>query len=54
MINSNYNHQGYIEPVECPACFSSMINESFGRYEVLKCQNSECAHIIELNGENDE
>ena len=49
MINPNEP-----EAKECTECFSSMTEQSIGRYNILKCDNTECAHTIELKGEDDE
>lgn len=42
------------EAKECTECYSSMTEEQVGRYDILKCDNAECAHVIELKGESDE
>ena len=52
---NNYHDQGDSEPTECPKCRSSMTQEKVGRYDILKCVNTEfCAHVIELKGNDDE
>jgi hypothetical protein len=51
---NNYHDQSGSEPTECQKCFSSMTQEKVGSYDILKCDNSNCAKVIELKGNDDE
>jgi ssDNA-binding Zn-finger/Zn-ribbon topoisomerase 1 len=48
---NDHDYQGNKEPTECPKCNSSMTQEKIGRYDILKCDNAQCAKVIELGNE---
>ncbi len=45
---NNYHDQSESEPVECSTCYSSMTEHQDGRVKYLKCDNTQCATVIEL------
>ena len=45
---NNYQDQSANEPTECPECFSSMTEYKDGRVSYLKCDNTKCVELIEL------
>jgi len=50
---NNYHDQSESEPVECKKCRSSMTEHQDGRVKYLKCDNTQCATVIELESEDE-
>ena len=48
---NNYNDQSVKEPAECPICLSSMTEQQDGALVYLKCDNTKCASVVEVNEE---
>ena len=45
---NNYQDQSTSEPVECGRCFNSMTEHQGGKVKYLKCDNTLCSEIKEL------
>lgn len=49
---NNYEYQGNQQPTECEVCFSSMTEHKDGRVSYLKCDNTKCVELKELESDD--
>ena len=50
---NNYEDQSTNEPTECPECFSPMTEYKEGRVSYLKCDNTLCATVKEMESDDE-
>ena len=50
---NNYQDQSTSEPAECGRCFNSMTEHQDGKVKYLKCDNTLCSEIKELESDDE-
>ena len=50
---NNYHDQSTSEPDECRKCFSSVTEHQEGKVKYLKCDNTLCATVKEMESDDE-